>query len=32
MKLYTVPDNVYQLHVQTTFHDITKNQKLSVQF
>jgi hypothetical protein len=28
----TVPDNVHQLHVQTTFHGIMKNQRLPVQF
>jgi hypothetical protein len=27
-----MPDNVHQLHVETTFHDIMKNQRLPVQF
>ena len=29
---HSVPGNVHQLHVQTTFHDIMKNQRLPVQF
>jgi len=32
VRWHTLPDNIQQLHVLTTFHSIMQNQRLLVQF